>query len=303
MTIEFNCPNCDAVIAFADKHRGKRAHCTTCGQGFVIPLISGEKAKKTKPPKEKTEPLDGFYRAAFIDSWKLFSSDEQNVTGLVFIAITVCFKFFVARMNYTIVIPGQSLIMEFPLPIGHVLTIAAWGFLFWYYMEIIYTTAFDAEKLPEVIVEGVHGFFGRIVKSVYTMFIILLVTELPYVIAYIIAKKTGHEWPVLTNVLMFSGLFLFPMAILTVGVGRDLTMLRPDYLLVPIFKVFKPYFSVAVLFAATALIQIKAKQYTGAAPAITALHLTLNLVVHMIAVIAMRSTGLLHRHYGCYFPW
>jgi len=303
MTIEFNCPNCNAVIAFADKHRGKRAHCTTCGQGFVIPLTSHGKAKKTKPPRANTEPLPGFYRAAFVDSWKVFSTDQQNVTGLVFIAAAVCFKFFVARMNYTIVIPGQSLVMEFPLPIGHVLNIAAWGFLFWYYMEIIYTTAFDAEKLPDVIVEGVAGFFLRIVKSVYTMFVVLLVTELPFIIAYIVAKKTGHEWPVLTKVLMFGGLFLLPMAMLTVGVGRDLTMLRPDYLLVPIFKVFKPYLSVAVLFVAAALLQMQAKQYTGASPATTALHLTLNFAVHVIAVIAVRSTGLFHRHYGCYFPW
>jgi len=303
MTIEFYCPNCDALIAFADKHRGKPAHCTTCGQGFVIPVISGEKAKKIKPPKEKAEPLGGFYMAAFIDSWKLFNTDEKNVTGLVFIATAVCFKFFVARMNYTIVIPGESLVMEFPLPIGHVLNIAAWGFLFWYYMEIIYSTAFDAEGLPEVIVEGIPGFFWRIVKSVYTMIITLLVTELPFIIAFLIAKKTGYEWPLLTNVLMFGGLFLLPMAMLTVGVGRDLTMLRPDYLLVPIFKVFTPYLAVAVLFVAAALLQMQAKQYTGAPLPTTALHLTLNLAVHVIAVIAMRSTGLLHRHYGCYFAW
>jgi len=278
-------------------------HCTTCGQGFVIPLTSHEKAKKTKPPRADAEPLAGFYREAFIDSWKLFNSDQKNVTALVFIATAVCFKFFVARMNYRMDMAGQSLVIDIPLPIGHVLNIAAWGFLFWYYMEIIYTTAFDAQKLPDVIVEGVAGFFLRIVKSVYTMFVILLVTELPFVIAFIIAKKTGYEWPVFTKVLMFGGFFLLPMAMLTVGVGRDLTMLRPDYLLVPIFKVFKPYLSVAVLFVAAALLQMQAKQYTGAAPATTALYLILNLAVHVIAVIAVRSTGLLYRHYGCYFPW
>jgi len=302
MTIQFSCPNCDAVIAFGDKHRGKRARCTACGQGFVIPLASHEKAKKTKPPKERAEPLGGFYRAAFVDSWKLFTANE-NVTGLVFIATAVCCKFFVARMNYTIVIPGQALVMEFPLPIGHVLTIAAWGFLFWYYMEMIYSTAFDAERLPDVIVGGVPGFFWRIVKSVYTFFIILMVVELPFIIAFLISKKAGYEWPVLTRALMLGGLFLFPMAILTAAVGRDLTMLRPDYLLIPVFRVFWPYVAVAALLGAAALLQTQANQYAGAALPTTAFHLILNLAVQVIAIVTMRSIGLFYRHYSCHFSW
>ena len=46
MTIEFNCPKCNAVIGFADQHAGKQAHCTACEQKFIIPGKSFEKAKK-----------------------------------------------------------------------------------------------------------------------------------------------------------------------------------------------------------------------------------------------------------------
>ena len=46
MTIQFNCPNCDSVMAFADKHVGKRAKCTTCGQRLIIPEKSGETGLK-----------------------------------------------------------------------------------------------------------------------------------------------------------------------------------------------------------------------------------------------------------------
>ena len=45
MTIQFNCPHCDAVIGFEDKYSGKRAQCTTCGQHFIIPSKNLEKAK------------------------------------------------------------------------------------------------------------------------------------------------------------------------------------------------------------------------------------------------------------------
>jgi hypothetical protein len=112
MTIEFNCPNCKAVIAFADKHGGKQGHCTSCQQRFIIPFRSREKAEKVKPPEEKGEPIPGFYKAALVDSWKLFT-DSDSMTGLVFIVVAVCIKFFTARMNYTMIIPGRSLTFEF----------------------------------------------------------------------------------------------------------------------------------------------------------------------------------------------
>jgi hypothetical protein len=72
MTIQFNCPNCNAVIAFDDKHCGKRARCTTCGQLFIIPSKDNEKPKKVELPKEKGQLIPGFYRAVFVDNWKLF---------------------------------------------------------------------------------------------------------------------------------------------------------------------------------------------------------------------------------------
>ena len=49
MTIQFNCPNCDALIAFDGKHRGKRARCITCGQRLIIPLTDGAVPTKVKP--------------------------------------------------------------------------------------------------------------------------------------------------------------------------------------------------------------------------------------------------------------
>jgi len=93
MTIQFYCPNCDALIAFDSKHCGKRARCTTCGQVLIIPSKDNEKAQKVELQIEKGEPLPGFFRAVFVDSWKLFI-DPQNVTPLDFVIAVVCFKFF-----------------------------------------------------------------------------------------------------------------------------------------------------------------------------------------------------------------
>jgi ribosomal protein S27E len=304
MTIRFNCPNCKEFIAFADKHSGKKAHCANCGQQFIIPSESKGKTKNIKPPKEIAEPLSGFYRAVFVESRRLFTKKEENITGLVFIAVAVCLKFFVAGRNYTVTIPGRAYSVDLPMPIGHVLHVAVWGFLFWYYMEIIYSTAFGQDKLPEVIVEGFKGLLWRIVKTVYFLLIMLIVVELPCFIAALILSWTGTEMPVLLYALFFAGLFFFPIAILTIAVGRDQMMLRPDYLLVPIFRAFWPYLVTAILLSVAAALQMLAKQYSSQfSVAATAGYLLLNLTVQFVVLLAMRSIGLFFRHYSCVLPW
>jgi ribosomal protein S27E len=303
MTIRFNCPSCNELIAFADKHSGKRAHCANCGQKFVIPSADKEKLKKIKSPKERGVPLGGFYRAVFAESRRLFTK-EENITGLVFIAVAVCLKFFMAGRNYTMTIPGRAYSVDLPIPIGHVLHVSAWGFLFWYYMKIIYSIAYEQEKLPDVIVGGFNGLVWLIVKSVYTFILILLVLELPYFVAALIANWMDFEWRVFEYVLMFAGLYFFPVAILTVAVGKDLTLLRPDYFVITILRAFRPYLVTALLLGAAVVLQIFAKQYSGqfSAAAIGG-YLLLNLAVQVIALIAMCSIGLFFRHYSCLLPW
>jgi len=302
MTIQFDCPNCNAVIAFDDKHGGKRAHCTTCGQRFVIPLGGGTKAKKVKAPKEEGEAVPGFYRAVFVDSWKLFTTPE-NLTGLVFIAAAVCCKFLVAGRNYVVTIPGQMYSVDLPIPIGHVLHVASWGFLFWYYMEIIYSTAFDRDTLPEVVVGGPKGLIGLIARTVYVCFVALLSVGWPVLLYAVMAQIMQVNWPAMLYALIFCGLFLCPMAIVTLAVGKDIKMLRPDYFLVAVFRAFGPYLVTAILFGVTCAIQTRASQYDGQGAAAAAGHLLLNLTVQAVALVAMRSIGLFYRHYSSYFPW
>ena len=304
MTIQFNCPNCNAVIAFADKHRGRRAHCTSCQQRFIIPFKSYGKAKKVKPPKdkEKGEPIPGFYRAVFIDSWKLFTN-PKNAAGLVFILTVVVFKFFTAGLNSSLHIQGKWLSFDFYIPLGWASRGAAWGCLFWFYTEVIYSTGFDQDELPIVTTGGLYGFIWKIVKSVYAIFAILLVVGLPFILAFLVLKRIQVELPALLYPLMLGGLFLLPMGILTVAVGRHLTLLRPDYLMAPIRRAFTPYLATAVILGGTIVFQIYTSQYAGQSPAGAAGYLSLNLLVQAFVLIAMRSIGLFYRHYSCHLSW
>jgi hypothetical protein len=109
-------------------------------------------------------------------------------------------------------------------------------------------------------------------------------------------------------VTAIAGLFGLPAALLIVSVGQDLVMLlRPDYLVVPIVKAFRPYLVTAglVIFATALLwktglynVQMLSKGYVS-----VGLHLAGCIGAGVIGIIAARSVGLFCRHYGCYLPW
>ena len=298
MTIQFYCPNCDAVIAFEDKHIGKRAKCTNCGQRLIIPGESGETAKKFEEPEEKGEPIAGFYRAALVDSWKLFAR-AQNAMGLVFVTAAVCFWFFTGHTDYSFNFGN----FRVQLPTGQIVTLCSWGCLFWYYMEIIYSTSFEVDDLPEVYMDGLFGFIWNIVKSLYGFAVAMMIVLIPCAVTIGISGGTGNA----AIIVGMAGLFAFPMAILTVAVGRDLRMLlRPDRMVKPIIAAIGPYAVSAGLFILAMTLGLKTKEYgnvAGRGIVVVGLHLLGTLAVQVLAIVAMRAIGLFYRHYSCHFPW
>jgi len=298
MTIRFNCPNCDELIAFADKYSGKQARCTSCGQRFIIPSGDKETPKKIEPPAEKAEPEPGFYRAVFIDSWKLFIR-AQNATGLVFVIAAVCFKFFTGHTDYSFTM-GMFRVQA---PVGLVVTLSAWGCLFWYYMEIICATAIDTDELPDVYMGGLFGFIWNVIKSLTVFALGLVIVLLPCVIFISISGSTG----VVSHVLGIAGLFAFPMVVLTFSACGDISLaFRLNYIFKPVAKAFWPYLLAAGLFVLACELQLRTIGYGGLIGSdnlVIGLHLLANLAVQMLAIIAMRSIGLFYRHYSCYFPW
>jgi len=297
MTIKFKCPNCDELIAFDDKHCGKRARCYTCGQLFIIPSKDNEKPKKIEPKVEKGAPLPGFYRAVFIDSWKLFI-DAENMVPLAFVVAAVCFKFFLARGICCVNI---------------ISSVFVWGWLLGFYLNIIYETAFEMDKLPEIYLGTSITFLWYVIKPFLIFVATMIVVQFPFIITLMLLADYGityeNFWQqhtgyyLLLQGLSIFGLFLFPMAILTTAVGKDITLLRPDYFLIPIFREFLPYIVVVFLLAAFSILEMCSTQYAGAGLAATAKDLALNFAVQVVAIIAMRSIGLFYRHYNCHLRW
>lgn len=298
MTIEFNCPKCNELIAFADEHAGKNAHCAKCKQRFIIPSKSFEKAQIIVPPEEISAPVEGFYRAVFIDNWKLFIK-PQNAAGLVFVIAAVCFKFFTGHVDYSFEMGN----FRTPGYIGQVVTLLCWGCLFWYYMEMIRETALDYDELPDVYMGGLFGFIWNTAKSLYIFSMVFFAVEIPAIISFHIFG--GYNF--LFVILSITGFCFFPVGILTISVVGDITsILQPVNILKPVKKAFWPYFTVAILFVLTCQLELMNVEYgklIGSSRFVIGLNLLANIAIQMLAVFTMRSIGLFYRHYGCYFKW
>lgn len=298
MTIEFNCPKCGALIAFDSKHAGRRAKCLSCEQKFFIPAESFQKAKKVEPePKPKEDPVPGFYHAALVDSWKVFFN-PHNVTTLTFVAAVVCFRFFLADACC----------------INHISSFIIWGWLFGFYLNVISEAATDDDELPQIEIGTSITFLLYVLGPFIVFFLTLFLVETPFLVTLSLTQASGITMSAVFSgvtflhralqVLLIGGLFLFPAAILTTAVGGTFALLRPDYLLAPLPRAFFPYLTAVALLTAACILEFHTTQRTPKAEtlALTA-HLGLNLLVQVVAIVAMRTIGLFYRHYGCYFKW
>ncbi len=306
MAIEFNCPKCEALIAFAEKHAGRRARCVKCDHRFIIPEASFQRPVHTSQPKDKPElstPLPGFYHAALVQSWGLlFRSDA--LMGLALICAAVCFKFYVAHIDYSFVLMDRLSII---LPFGLIVRMLCWGFLFWYYMESIMLGALDVEALPDVEIDGYGDFIKKSVGSVFAFFTVLLFSMLPTIL-YLVITGRGHS-PGMANGLVNLGLFFLPMGILAVGVNRDTQILyRIDILFAPVTKAFFPYLTCVAMVMLVWFLQMK--MYNAGDPAladasglIKSMYLSFHLAIQILTLVAMRSLGLYYKHHQCYFKW
>lgn len=306
-TITFHCPRCEYLCAFKDAYAGRRARCLQCSQVFIIPASDNEKAQKIEQPEEIGEPLPGFYKAIFIYSFFAIFN-KRSLATLLFMFVITALKFFTAHLDYSIYMPftsGGGFTLH--LPVGLLIAAFVWGGLFWCYAEIVYSTAFDIESLPQVAFGGGFGYVLLVFKFFYSFAIALLIVMLPAIIIKKILDLAGiqQNWAVFPFVIL--GLFLFPMAVMMVSISRDLVMLfRLDYFFTPIRKAFWHYLFLAGLFVLTWQLQYISLNYedmAGRPDSVIALHLAAVLSIQILAIFTMRATGLFYRHFACYFKW
>ena len=300
MTIQFNCPKCGTLIAFPDKHAGKRAHCTTCGQHFTIPAKSSERPGVSETESKAAQPEPGFYQAIFIDNWKVFVRRENLIT-LVFVVAAVCFKFFSPML----------------MCCAYVVFWIVWGCLFGLYLNIVYETALGVEALPEIDMGTSISFVWYVLKPWLVFVFTVVIVEFPFFIALSLLNRRGityeNMWRsvspmhLLVQILFIAGVCFFPIAVLTATVGDVFTTAkRPASIFVPVYKAFFPYVIVVVMLVLACLLEMHTRQFAGPKQDTllsAARKLSVNLASQAVVIVAMRSIGLFYWHYVDYFPW
>ncbi len=296
MSIRIRCPNCHCLVAYEDEKAGTPEHCLNCGLEFILPQVDMGPVTVPEHPESRV-PQPGFYRALFIDSWNIFVR-KQNVTTLVFVLAVVCFKFFLSSACC----------------LGFVAFVVIWGWLFGFYLNLIYNTAMDEDDLPEIFLgEGV-GFLVNIFKPFWLFSFALFVVLLPfYLCLYWLNLRGGEptellqfQWSVILipQFLFIAGLCLFPVAILTIAVGEDILLLRPNYLIRPVRKAPWAYMTVCLVLLIACVAELHTRQGDLTEGfGFNAMHLGVNIVVQVLLIIAMRGIGLFYRHYSCFFKW
>ena len=301
MSIQFNCPQCQNLIAFEDQHAGKYAHCEVCQQRFVIPNVTGDPAKKIAPePTEEDLPKPDFYRAALVESWRLFVR-PGSATGLVFVVAALSFKFFCAHIDYSVTLGPY---FRLQLPVGWVIRLAAWGGLFWYYLEVISDTAMDLDEFPGIDIEGFFEWAWAIIRSLSMFACVLVVSQLPTIGWRMLSGVSPQETSIVATALSCAGLFFVPIFILMVGAGTGIdTVVHPSALWRPIRQAFGPYLLIVLLVIGTWQGLMLMRNYGDLKrpdETTIALHLGLQIVCQGLALYTARVMGLFYRHFQCY---
>lgn len=299
MTITSRCPNCDQFCAFEDDLAGRNARCLNCDQRFTIPSADLQPAESLSDVPQ--EPLPDFYREALVNSWKIFA-DRKSVFPLVFIAAVTCLRFFMGHTDYSFTAPGFRL----QVPTGQIATVVTLGCIFWYYMELIFTTASGISGMPEPQIDSGFAFLWNIIRSVYLFLVSFIIVQIPFILLAAALDAIGIGLPPYISLpLMLVGVFAFPMVILTITTGRGLWMVFfPKYIITPITKAFWPYSIVAIMVMLSMLFHYLLIFYSieGKSSLIVTLELAAILVCTAFTIIAMRSIGLFCKHYSCHLP-
>lgn len=309
MSITFRCPECNGICAFKAIHSGRRARCQSCDTLFVIPSADGGKAEKIKIKEVDGDgdgdAFSGFYRAALVETWGLFTN-KANAAGLVLVTALVTFKFFLWNFNFILEIPtNQGTAVTVYLFFGLGAGAIALGILFWYLIEIIYSTGYGINELPRGGMGFGVDFVLKLARSLYVFIAVMAMVQLPTLAVFGILKRYGIDrWWILSFPIA-AGLFAFAMGILIVSISGDLfSVLRVDHIVKSIRKVFGPYCVCAgatmVAFVLGFVCRGLSFEMFEKSVWIGVLYIIGNFAGGIMAVVAARWIGLVFRHYSGY---
>jgi len=293
--ISFKCPKCGRFCAADARLTGRHAQCQHCGVLMVIPERSGQKAKRIS--KLPQPPLAGFFTVALKRNFlTLFRPD--NLPYLLLLLALVTLAYFLGHTDFSLALPGFTLLM----PTGWFFLIFAGLFQWWYAMRLVSNACLGLDELPDLDGGGFFAFAWGLIRDSYFMFAAVLLSFLPLSLLSVLLESLGMVGPRLRAAVLLPGFLLFPVTLLLLVNGADLTRLfRYDLFLRLILRNRKPYLLTALVGAAALIgvvLGIKFLWIPGkTSTAVMVLQYLYKLGTTLLLVFAMRVIGCFGAHY------
>ncbi len=289
---------------------GKSARCTCCQNHFIIPESDDAKPKRImqEPLESDGDIISGFYRAVLKKSWPLIFC-KSSATGLVFVAALIVLKFVIFNFNYTfsVYIKATGENIEIPIRIGNTIGTCAYALIFWYYMEIIYASAFGNDKFPTIKLGHIVDIVCKIAKTLYLFVAAMTMAQLPTLTAMLIMNILQIKSTPTLIAIAICCCFTFPMLVLMAAISQDLlSVLRIDLAIRAILQIFPQYCLAAAITAAVIIAATLSRNYhfnMTETPALIPLYLMANILMALAGTYAARTLGLLYKHHGGQMPW
>ena len=293
--ISFHCPKCGRFCAADARLAGRRAQCLNCGTSMVIPQRSGQTPKRT--PEIPPPPLEGFFTVALKRNF-LTLFRPVNLPYLLLLLFLVTLAYFLGFTDFSLVLPGFSIL----LPTCWFFLIFAGLFQVWYGMRIVSNACLGLVELPDLDSGGFFAFVWGLIRDSYLMLVAVLLSFLPLSLLSVLLESLGMAGGGLGRLVLLPGFLLFPVTLLLLANGTDLTRLfRYDLFLRLIRRHWKPYLLTSLISAAALIsvtVGVKFLWIPGKTdPASMVLEYLYKLGTTLLLVFAFRVIGFFGCHY------
>ncbi len=323
---------CGAVYRFPESAVGKRAKCKKCGAVFTleddaegpipiadepdaangvgrVPLVSNGGGAIPTTGMAGTSvvveeaPRPRSYFASLLDTLT-FLKRGHNLITFVFVWAVLC----------------TNALLSMIRPFGWILQLAIMGWYCAYRFEVILEAVAGEDDLPSLTYSG--SLWEDVVVPWFKWSVSWLIVLVPSVIGLIVVLGTGSAGMAAAEtilkdgiggivqaglvgealvyaILLFAGLFMWPIVVLCVAVGGFSTLSRIDLMIATIVKTFPVYaLTVAIVYGAEFL----GAYFEAGSRGLLRRAGTIGVGLYL-EIVALRMIGLYYHHFKQRFAW
>ncbi len=246
--IRFCCEQCGCKISVKDEYAGKKGKCPKCKNILIIPEKNNDFAFMEKPGELKLQEKQENHPTTIEDTTEYYHYPSEHISGpeydgrrkLPWFIDIFLYPMSSSGLMHIAIFVIVPLISGFLLLLGFFIRIGIFLYMGWYFTECVRDSAKGGVRAPESFAFLSIGEMWEQVQHIVGVYLIYLTPALFY-------KLYTNRSDVIFVVLLITGTFFFPMALLTCIMFDSIRGLNPFLLLGSILSTFLQYIGIIVL--------------------------------------------------------